>query len=457
MVGFILATLHQVPDESAAPETTAGLVSLASPKGADRIFPSPVEALLFPQTLPAITPPAPEELSIHSSAFAADTDIPAEYAPVSQRAARWFNGLDAFLFLTFFVIPAALGLFYFGFYAANQYVSEFRFNVVDTSSQQSNIASGLASVLGGAGPTGAETDSYTVTDFLTSPHAVIEAEKRLPIRSIYSPVGADWLFRLNAKATQEQLNRYWRWMVSSYYDPVTGIGSAQIRAFSAYDAHAVAAALLASAEELVNDMQRRRYADSIKFAEEALNRDNEALGRIRKEMLSLRLSSGYVEPGASGVAENTTLSTDLRTFIVTEQAERDALERQIHNANAPVVEALNQRITAAQQQLATLEKEIQANGSNSGKLATVAGEFDELNARQLAATTEMTSDLTTLQQARAQADAQHIYLSTYVYPTLPTSSTFPNRSLGMFLSLLLTFGMFCFAKLVTAAIRSHSV
>ncbi len=449
-------------------ETNAALVSQSapaarpsasaerSPQREDRVFPAPVEWLLAPQKLPVVRPHTePVEGGAVNLAFVGEAQQRIEPFPGPVARTNWLRSSDLYLFVVFLALPVLLGGLYFGVFAANQYVSEFRFNVVDTSAPPS-ATGGLASVLG-AGLTAASSDSYTVTDFLTSPQAVEEVEKKLPLRKIYSSKDADWFYRFNDKAPQEKLVSYWQSMVSAYYDPATGISTAQVRAFSAKDAQDVATALLTSAEKLVNDMQTRQRSDTVKFAQEALDRDNAALAQVRKDMLDLRKDTGYIEPTASGVAENTHLATSLRTSIVTQEAQIDALMAQIGNPEAPNIRALRDNVRALKEQLSRVEAEIKPKGGRAGPLATIAGRFDELNSRQGVATSMIASDLVALQQARAQADAQHIYLSPYVSPTMPRSSTFPNRSMSFGLTVLVAFGLFCFAKLVAMAIRSHAV
>jgi capsular polysaccharide transport system permease protein len=434
------------------------------------IFPSPVEALLAPRTFPSepdpsapgapLAAPEPPSGKANQNPIGFDATVTGS-AQFSNRLPfkakrRWPSGPDIILFIFFFLLPLAAGIGYFAFVAADQYESEFRFNVVDTASATPPITGGLASVLGGTGLSSGNTDSYTVTDFLVSPQAVTEVEKKLPLREMFSNPQADWLFRLNPDVPQEKLNKYWQWMVASYYDPVTGIASARVRAFTASDAHEIANALLKSAEALVNEMQERQRNDTIRFAQEALDRDNASLARIRRQMLELRQQSGYIEPAASGVAENTALATSLRMTIVTDQTEVNALRGVIKNDNAPMIRSLMEKIEAAKEQLAIIDKEISTKGG-SGPLAATVGKFDDLNAEQGIATSMMASDLVTLQQARAQADQQHIYLSAYVVPTNPTSSGFPDRPLAIALTILSAFGLFCFVKLVATAIRSHAI
>jgi capsular polysaccharide transport system permease protein len=61
----------------------------------------------------------------------------------------------------------------------------------------------------------------------------------------------------------------------------------------------------------------------------------------------------------------------------------------------------------------------------------------------------------TLEQARATAAAQHLYITPYVPPTTPTSSTYPRRLSSVALFALYCFLGWVFLVLMYKAVRDH--
>jgi len=200
-------------------------------------------------------------------------------------------------------------------------------------------------------------------------------------------------------------------------------------------------------------MQARRYNDAVRFAQLEVDRANAKLTDLRKQMLALRDKTGVVEPGNSAVAENIQLATNLRLSLVQLQGQLASIK--MGNPQSPLIPPLNDRIKGAQDQLDKVDEEISTQGG-SAELSKIVGMFEDLNARESLALQELTGDLNNLIQARAAADAQHIYLMTYVKPTMPTSSTYPNRPMAIALVVLIAFGVWCFAKLCAIVIRSHA-
>jgi len=417
----------------------------------DGPVPSPVDHLLAPQSLRQPVPSEAPSLRLYSVEPVEEEDLAPPPYSLPQKI-RGPSRLDVILFLVCFVLPTLVGGVYFGFIASKQYVSEFRFNVVDTSDSAAGVG-GLASVLSstGLGPTVAA--SYSVADYITSPQALKDVEKKIPLRQYFTTKEADWWARLNPSASEEKFLYYWQKMVYSDYDPVTGIANASVRAFDPTAAYTISRTLLSNAEALVNEMQARRYNDAVRFAQLEVDRANAKLTDLRKQMLALRDKTGVVEPGNSAVAENIQLATNLRLSLVQLQGQLASIK--MGNPQSPLIPPLNDRIKGAQDQLDKVDEEISTQGG-SAELSKIVGMFEDLNARESLALQELTGDLNNLIQARAAADAQHIYLMTYVKPTMPTSSTYPNRPMAIALVVLIAFGVWCFAKLCAIVIRSHA-
>ncbi len=83
------------------------------------------------------------------------------------------------LFWITVVLPTLAAILYFGFIAADVYISESRFVV---RSPERNVASPLGGLLESTGFTRSQDDSYTVLEFMLSRDALRVLDEKLNLR-----------------------------------------------------------------------------------------------------------------------------------------------------------------------------------------------------------------------------------------------------------------------------------
>ncbi|WP_133771759.1 hypothetical protein [Enterovirga rhinocerotis] len=362
-----------------------------------------------------------------------DEDNRPTYAQMLSLPQRRADGGNNWLsFLIFVMLPTALFSFYYVAMASEQYVSEFRFAVTETSSHSSpamgGSGNGVASLLGGMGvPTMTSTQNYIVTDYITSRQAIDELEKRINVTSLYSKGSIDWFSRFGQSNPIEHFVRYWQKMVTSRFDPITGLATVEIRAFTPEDARLVASALVTLSEELVNGIAMRSKTDSVKFAEAEVRRGEERLMKARAAVTEFRIAEGVIDPTTSVVSGNIADIATVRAILIQLQTEYGALEKQNVSATSPAAVALQSRIRATREQLKRLESEVAKERSGNSTLTNVVGRYEQLDLERQYAQNMLTSAMTALDQARAAAGSQSLYLTPYVRPGLPESATYPKK------------------------------
>src|SRR6185437_8798387 len=104
----------------------------------------------------------------------------------------------------------------------------------------------------------------------------------------YSRPIADWWSRYNNTQPIEKFIPYWASMVSANYDPVTGLATAQIRAFTAEDAQLIARTLVSLAESLVNEIATRPQKDAVHYAENEVKRAEARLKEVQLQLTDYR-------------------------------------------------------------------------------------------------------------------------------------------------------------------------
>ncbi len=287
------------------------------------------------------------------------------------------GGFSRLAFILSFVVgvllPVTLAAVYYFVIASPQYMAEFRFTVKDTTPTNAAAAGGLMAALGQSGQV--STENYLVTDYLKSRQVVQDLQDRIGLIDKYSGRQVDPLSRFDRTQPTEVFLRYWQNMVTTYFDQVTGIATAQVRAFTPDDALLIANTMVKLSEELVNQIARRSQIDSVKFAEKEVEKAQERVKRIRSQIVESRPNGGAAGDGP--------LLLDV--------------ERQI-------------------------------------------------------AQTMLAGAMQTLEQSRQSAAAQHLYITPYIRPSLPESSTYPRPFVAVTYVFALAFGIWLIGVLMFRSI-----
>jgi len=353
------------------------------------------------------------------------------------------------------VVPVILASIYYAFIASNQYVAEFRFSVTDTSTPMLPAAStGIMSLLGG-GSGNTTSQNYIVTDFITSRQAVEELQRRIHVVDLYSKPGIDWWSRFPKKEPIEEFVNYWQSMVTARYDLITGIADAQIRAFSPADAQLIANTLVTLAEELINNIDKRSQEDAVRFAEKEVEKQKGHLQEAHDKLTAYRNKFGIIDPTTSVAASNSTLIQGLRANLAQLETQLATFQTQNLAPNAPAIVVLKSQIKSVREQLARTEAAVGTRNDNGSPLSTVVGQFEQLNLEVQFAQNMLTGAMQALTQARVNALTQHLYITPYVRPHLPQSSTYPRRFLSVLMVALMAFSFWLAGLMIVRSIRER--
>ncbi|WP_143061905.1 hypothetical protein [Faunimonas pinastri] len=368
------------------------------------------------------------------------------------------TGAIALSFAVFVLLPILLTALYSFFIASKEYVSEFRFSVTDTSaSSGSGSLQTLATVIGGGGSSaGGSQQNYIVTDFLTSRQAVDELEKRIHIRELYSGDVGDRFSRFDDSRSMEDFVAYWKRMISASFDPVTGIANARVKAFRPQDAQLIARTLVTLSEELINDLALRSQKDAVRFAEQEVQRAQDRMQTAKAAMDAYRNTEGVIDPNSNLVSSNIDLAKTLRANLSALQTQLATLTRQHLDASSPAVQTVQTRINATRDQLASIERQVGNNRGGSESLTRVVSQYEKLDMDRQYAQTMLVSTMQALDQARANAAAQHLYLTPYVQPALPESASYPRPFLATMRTAMIAACLWFIGLVLVRAIRDHA-
>jgi capsular polysaccharide transport system permease protein len=360
-------------------------------------------------------------------------------------------------FVAAVVLPMIVASIYYGWYASNQYVAEFRFAVNNTAPSATAIGSNMLSMLGGGAGSSAVLENYIVADYLTSRQAAEELEQRIKVKNLYARPEADWVSRFEASQPMEKFVTYWQKMVTSNYDMVTGIAIAQVRAFTPDDALLIAKSMVQLSEELVNKIANRSNMDAVRFAENEVLRAQDRLKAVRAQLTEYRNKVGVIDPATSVIASNSAVQQTLQASLATLETQLTSLLGRNLAPTSPAVQTLQNQIKATKDQLVAIGATVGAGKDRAGgaALSSVVAEYEQLELERGFAQAVVTTAMQALEQARANAAAQHLYITPYVRPSLPESSVYPRRIFSIIVIGLIAFGVWVVALLTVRSIRER--
>ena len=207
-------------------------------------------------------------------------------------------------------------------------------------------------------------------------------------------------------------------------------------------------------EDLVNSVAKRPQMDSVRFAEAEVRRTEGRLKAARDELMDYRLKEGLVDPSGA-LSTNVALVQTLRGQLMQQQADLATLLSQQQNPNTPAAQSLRSRIAATKDQLDKMVKEVSKDREGNRVLTELVGRYERLDLERQYAQAAYVAAQQAFDQARANAAAQHLYLTPYVRPVLAESSTYPKRGQSTFIAALAFFGIWILGLMVVRAVGEH--
>lgn len=325
-------------------------------------------------------------------------------------------------------LPSLIAAVYFGLIASNVYEAEARFAV------RTGAISGIDALtsLAGIPSINQVQDSLIVANFITSRAAVEALEDNIGLRKRYNDKAIDIGSRLSADAPIEDLVRFWQMHVSVAIESPSGIITARVRGFSPTDAQALTDALVRASEQLVNKLGAQARNDLVANSERELRDIENRLRASRERLNQLRVSEGVIDPQLTAQGINL-LMTELRGEAVKLEQEIATIQRVV-SKDAPQVQLMRTRLAAIREQNDALQNELTLRRDNGREaLSSVMTRFDQLTLERQILERQYTSAAASLEQARAAAARQQMYLATFVRPVLPEDPAGPRRILHPFL------------------------
>lgn len=366
----------------------------------------------------------------------------------SYKRRRWRLTLS---FIVCVLVPSVLGGVYYMHYASDRYGASASFVV-----RGFNTGGGgdLVSSFTGLTSSGSTTsDSYIIRRYLLSGDLILLLEEKLGLKEHYSNPKIDIVSRFNARRPFEDFIEYWARRITTTYDSTTGIVTFEVQGFEPEFTQRLAVEILGAADALVNGLSQVARQDSLGFALAEVERAETRLRDAQVELRQFRSNAGTVDP-----IINAQLDAQLLAALETELADIGAQIATLREAVAPGSPVLNQlerRQLAIQAQIDTRRAAVSGATLAETVTAGSVGMFEDLQIEQTFAQQRYASALTSLEQARMDADQLQRYLAVFSSPLPPEDAIYPKRVRNTLLSALATFVLWSIATLFTYAVRDH--
>ncbi|WP_082922709.1 hypothetical protein [Halothiobacillus diazotrophicus] len=355
------------------------------------------------------------------------------------------------LFTTVVAVPTLISVLYFGFIASDVYVSV---STLVIRTPEHSTPSVLGQFLQGVGFNTSQNDSFTVKDYLTSRDAMNSLISKMNLRQEFENKNIDPFNRFGGliywENNLENFYKYYEKKVSTKIDPLSSILTLTTRAYTAKDAYQMNSLLLKQAEGLVNKLNDRAQRDMIGFAEENLTKAENKAKAASLAMGKYRNQFGVINPEKQSAIPLQQIARLQDQLLATKV---QIIQIQTLTKNNPQLPTLKERAELLKNEIA--QETAKVAGSSDKSLASKAIEYERLSLDNEYAERELMSAMASLQQARTQAQRQHIYIERISEPNTPDSPTEPKRAQGILATLLLSLIVWGILSILNAGVREH--
>lgn len=366
----------------------------------------------------------------------------------SAPARRDWGG--AILFGVGVLLPVAIAAVYLFLIAAPRFASEASFIVRSASAGSSGVSALMAS----KGLSRAVDDSFAVNEYLTSPDVVAKLAAHSGLREVLSRPEADMFNRYPGPFTRdnsEALRRRFEEMVTQSVDEASGINRIEVVAFRPEDAQAIAGALLALAEEMVNRLNERAYRDALATSNRTVDAAMTALRGAEAALTAYRDAEGTVDPASDAAATLKVLQTLAVNYS---KLQASIMEQEAVAPRSPQSAALRQRAEAVRDEMDKLRQKIAGGGASA---ADKIGRYEELALRRELAAKSLENAVAGRERARENAESQHLYVQVIRAPSLADVARYPRAWLDLGAVAGLALMVYFVLRSLAGTMREHRV
>lgn len=370
------------------------------------------------------------------------------YGVAKKGVVARFKNIDRIFAITV-LLPTIVATVYYGLIASDVYVSESRFIV--RSAEKSNQAGFMGALLQGTGLSKAQDDTYPVIDYIQSRDALSVLNKNGEIAREYGEKGdfASRYLKIFGEGNEALWKYYSSHIVNVDLDTVSSITTLKVRSFSPQEAKAINERLLNLSEGLINKINERATKDAVTFSQGRVNAATEQAKSAAAALAAFRNSNTVFDPDKQSATQLVQVAA-LQKNLFDEQAQLAQLEK-IAPKN-PQINALKTSIEVLTQQIARSSGDVTGKRSS---LSTKAAAYARLELDAEFTSKELASAMTSLENARAEAQRQQLYLERIVQPNEPDMAVEPRRLRSIAATLIVGLVIWGIVTIFVSGVKEH--
>ncbi|WP_436398917.1 capsule biosynthesis protein [Roseobacter sp. S98] len=367
---------------------------------------------------------------------------------IARRRKRKMRMLMARL-AAFVMLPTLLAGWYFFMVATPMYATKAEFLILQADGQSAGAGAGL---LGGS-QFATSADSIAVQSYLQSTEAMLRLDSDVGFKSHFSQPFIDPVQRLSADPTNEEAYKTYQKSVKVGYDPTEGVLRMEVIAADPAISARYSEALIAYAEERVNNLSQQKRGDQMADAEESFRKADAERRAAQEALVNLQLEGATLDPEA--VIES------LRTQIT--QIELQILEKELQLAalldnarpNQSRVDGARGDIRRLNDQLDELNTRMTDASQGENSLAQLSVRIQMAQADLATRDMLLQSALQQMEQTRIEANRQVRYLTISVQPVAPQEASYPRSFENTVLAFLIFAGIYLMVSLTSSILREQ--
>lgn len=389
--------------------------------------------------------PVPAE--VKTGEVVSPTATPIVLAPHPQRAKRKrFGGIVGLSALLVIGCPSLAAVVYYGFWASDQFVTNFEFAVAGAP------AGGSGKSYMGMSSGAISPGAFVVTDYINSSQAVQDVEKSIDLRTMFSRSDVDFLSRLTLKANDDQLDAFWKSMVSAQFDLVSGTVTVSVRAFAPRDSLALAERIISASDNMFAALGDKAEKDAVKLADDNLARTGRRLTDARQALLAFRDKTGLLEPTKTADT-NSVIVGETRKQLADVEAQYDTIRAT--SPRSPMLSLLRSKVIALQSQIDAMDSAKSSEGVVKRVTPAELDQYERLSVEKQVAE-KLYDDALQLQgKAYLAAASEKPYLALFVKPRLADTALYPDRLKSIAIVVVASMAAWLFGLLISLAVKDH--
>lgn len=355
------------------------------------------------------------------------------------------------LFIAMVLIPLALAVAYYVFFAADRFVSSAQVVVRQDGGASAAPWSDFSQLFTGSNSASREETLY-LREYIVSMEMMELLEERLNWIEQYSGQQKDVFFRLRKDMPREEMLVYYQRMVTAHYDEVTGLLKVQVQAFTPDLAEQMVKVILRESEQFVNELSHSMAREQMRFAVQELEGARAVFTQRQDALLQFQHENKVLDGNDSAKSRADIIHALEAEYSKAQIAATEMLYKL--SSNSPQVKQQRQRVDALREQL-EIEKQVLVSAPGGVQLNVQASRFQQLRLDAGIAEQIYKTAVTAVDNARIEASKKIRTLVTVVGVNKPHIALYPRRIYNLLTILLALFAVYGITRFVIASIEDH--